>query len=132
MVKPFSIRELVSRIRALIRRSYGEFSQSSRGKVGRFGNLRIDYGKMKVFKEEEELMLTPLEFKLLVYMIDHADMPLTRDRILDSVWGNGEYYGEDRTVDVHIRHLREKLEDDPSEPVYLQTVRGVGYKFSLD
>ena len=130
MVKPFSLRELVSRVRALMRRSYGELSRKEGDQLERFGPLRIEYTKMKVFYRDKEVFLTPLEFKLLTYLIEHSDRPLTRDQILNSVWGSGEYFGDDRTVDVHMRHLREKVEEDPSKPRFLHTVRGIGYKFT--
>lgn len=130
MIKPFSLRELISRLRAIIRRSYGDLSnKSSRGKV-RFLDIELDTEKLKVYKKGEEVLLTHLEYKLLLYLSEHEDIPLSREQILESVWGLGEFYGDDRTVDVHIRHLREKIEDDDSQPQIIKTVRGIGYKFS--
>lgn len=131
MVKPFSLRELVSRIRALLRRSYGELSRREGNKIMRFGDVEIDTDRLLVAKGGEEIELTPLEYKLLKLFIDNPRTPLSRDRILKTVWGSSTYYGDERTVDVHVRHLREKLEDNPSSPVWIRTVRNLGYIFSV-
>ena len=130
MVKPFSLRELSSRIRAQLRRVYGSLSAAAESSEIRFFNILIDTERLKVFKEDQEVLLTHLEYKLLLYLSEHEDIPLSREQILEAVWGFGEYYGENRTVDVHIRHLREKLEIDPSAPQMIHTVRGIGYKFN--
>ena len=131
MIKPFSLRELVSRIRALLRRSYGELSRAEGSRIVRFGDVEIDADRLTVTKKGDEIELTPLEYKLLKLFIDNPQTPLSRDRILEVVWGSSTYYGDERTVDVHVRHLREKLEDDPSKPVWIKTVRNLGYVFTV-
>lgn len=131
MIKPFSLRELVSRIRALLRRSYGELSRTEGSRIVRFGDVEIDTERLAVTKNGTEIELTPLEFKLLKLFIDNPKVPLSRERILESVWGSSTYYGDERTVDVHVRHLREKLENDPSKPVWIKTVRNLGYVFTV-
>lgn len=131
MIKPFSLRELVSRIRALLRRSYGELSRAEGSRVVRFGDVEIDTERLAVTKNGTAIELTPLEYKLLKLFIDNPKAPLSRERILESVWGSSTYYGDERTVDVHVRHLREKLEDDPSKPVRIKTVRNLGYVFTV-
>ena len=132
VVKPFGFRELVSRIRAQIRRSYGELSDGRPGGVLRFGNVSVDMDKLRTTKAEKEIDLTPLEIKILKALTTRPDQPVSRERLLEEAWGYGNYFGEERTVDVHIRHLREKLEDDPAAPRYIQTVRGFGYRFCGD
>jgi DNA-binding response OmpR family regulator len=131
MIKPFSLRELVSRIRALLRRSYGELSRAEGSRIIRFGDVEIDADRLAITKNGNEIELTPLEYKLLKLLIDNPQVPLSRERILEVVWGSSTYYGDERTVDVHIRHLREKLEDDPSKPVWIKTVRNLGYIFTV-
>jgi DNA-binding response OmpR family regulator len=129
VVKPYSLRELVSRIRALLRRAYGELAVPVTGSRLRFGEIEVDLGRLQVTRAGEPVDLTPTEFRLLRYLASYPGRPLGRDAIIEAVWGYDSDVGSDRTVDVHIRHLREKLEDDPSNPRWLVTVRGVGYKF---
>lgn len=131
MIKPFSLRELVSRIRALLRRSYGELSRTEGSRIVRFGDIEIDTARFSVTKNGTEIELTPLEYKLIKLFIDNPKAPLSRERILEVVWGSSTYYGDERTVDVHVRHLREKLEEDPSKPVWIKTVRNLGYVFTV-
>jgi two-component system alkaline phosphatase synthesis response regulator PhoP len=92
------------------------------------GPLRIDQAGRRVFRQNQEIELQPKQFDLLTYMVKNRGTVLTRDQLLHNVWGY-DYAGDTRTVDVHIRWLREKLEDDPASPKLLQTVRGVGYVF---
>lgn len=129
MIKPFSLRELISRIRAQLRRAYGDYSTKSAGAEVRFGEISVDLQKLRVFRSGSEIFLTPIEFKLLTYLLENRDIPLSRDRLIEQVWGDSINLEDPRTVDVHIRHLREKLEDDPSSPAHIKTVRGFGYKF---
>jgi DNA-binding response OmpR family regulator len=129
VVKPYSLRELISRIRALLRRAYGELATASIGARLRFGQVEIDLERLQVTRGGRLVPLTPTEFRLLRYLVSHPDRPFSRDELIEAVWGYASDVGSDRTVDVHIRHLREKLEDDPANPRWLVTVRGVGYKF---
>jgi DNA-binding response OmpR family regulator len=129
VVKPYSLRELISRIRASLRRAYGELAAVSHRDRIRFGEVELDLERLQVTRRGRLVDLTPTEFRLLRYLVMHPDRPLSRDTLIEAVWGYDSDIGSDRTVDVHVRHLREKLEDDPANPRWLVTVRGVGYKF---
>jgi len=126
ITKPFSVRELVARIKAILRRSNLPLVE----KTFNVGNLVIDFGKHEVTKSENKIDLTLKEFELLQILIKNKGRVMTRDFLLDKIWGY-EYVGETRTVDVHIRHLRQKIEDDDKNPVYIQTIRGIGYRFNF-
>lgn len=128
VVKPYSLREVSSRIRALLRRAYGELSTGGESAALRFGELEIDPARMTVRKAGEAVELTPTEFRLLYHLASNAERPVSRAALIESVWGYDAEIGGERTVDVHIRHLRTKIEDDPTNPLFVQTVRGVGYK----
>ena len=127
IVKPFSIKELCARVRAVLRRSARQ--EDSAGQVLSSGDLTVDITRHSVKKGDDSIELTVKEFDLLAMLMKNSGKVLTRDTLLDKVWGI-EYYGDTRTVDVHVRYLRQKIEDNPDDPVYIQTVRGVGYKFS--
>ncbi|MGD2041378.1 MAG: response regulator transcription factor [Anaerolineae bacterium] len=129
VVKPYSLRELLSRIRALLRRAYGELAAPDTAKRLVFGSITIDLERMQVRRGEEPVDLTPTEFRLLRHLVSYPGRPLSRDALIEAVWGYDASIGSHRTVDVHIRHLREKLEEDPAQPRWLVTVRGVGYMF---
>jgi DNA-binding response OmpR family regulator len=129
VVKPYSLRELISRIRALLRRAYGELAAASVGDRLRFGEVEVDLERLQVTRQGELVDLTPTEFRLLRYLVSNPDRPFSRGQLIEAIWGYASDIGSDRTVDVHVRHLREKLEDDPANPRWLVTVRGVGYKF---
>lgn len=124
LVKPFSMVELIARIRSLLRRT-----QPSRPNILRFGELEIDLDAHTVRKAGEPIAMTPKEFALLSQLARHPNKLFTRDQLLDLVWGVDTYVSP-RTVDVHIRWLRSKIEPDPNHPRYIQTVRGSGYRFS--
>ena len=137
VTKPFGWKELRARVRALLRR--GEQTgatavsapPSAAGQESRVllsGDVCVDVDRREVRRGEREIDLPARLFDLLVYMMRNKGLVLTRDRLLQHVWGY-DYAGETRTVDVHIRWLREKLEDDPANPALIQTVRGVGYRF---
>ena len=128
MVKPYSFRELLSRIRAQLRRSHEYTESGENDDTILFGNIRIDSKGMRVYRNNESIDITPIEYRLLKTLIDHASQSLSREQIIRQVWGENFYLEDPRTVDVHIRHLREKLEEDPSEPCHIQTVRGFGYR----
>lgn len=129
VVKPYSLRELVSRIRALLRRSYGELAPPSSPSIVSFGNITVDFDRLVVTRGGEVVDLTPIEFRLLRVLLMKPGRPCTREQLIEAVWGYTADVGSDRTVDVHMRHLRQKLEDDPAQPRWLVTVRGAGYKF---
>lgn len=135
LTKPFSMRELLARVKALLRRVRLIREQmASPGLSGTpeeklaFGNLVIDLTRREMQVNGETVALKPKEYELMVYLARNRGMALSRDQILEKVWG-WEYGGETRTVDVHIRWLREKIEPDPAAPARIITVRGTGYRF---
>lgn len=127
VVKPFSPQELVSRVRAVLRRTHGTGAGSSEQPLS-FGSLSIDPVTRLVHLGEEEVSLTAKEFDLLWLMASYPRKVYTREQLLDRVWGHSDYI-DPGTVTVHIRRLREKIEEDPAKPGHLVTVWGVGYKF---
>ncbi|MGD8965923.1 MAG: response regulator transcription factor [Anaerolineae bacterium] len=129
VVKPYSLRELISRIRAMLRRAYGELAPRAAGDRLRFGEIEIDLDTLRVTRRGEPVDLTPTEFRLLRGLASRPGRPLSRETLIEDVWGYSSDVGSQRTVDAHMRHLRMKLEDDPAHPRWLVTVRGVGYKF---
>ena len=126
LAKPFSPRELVARVKAILRRGRNKISDDSQ--ILSFRHIRIDIQRHEVWRDDTPVELTALEFRLLKTLASYAGMVLSREQLLEQVWGY-DYYGEDRVVDVHIGHIRQKLEENPAEPKYIITVRGVGYKF---
>lgn len=124
VVKPFSLGELMARVRAVLRRA----PATSRQDVLESGELRLNLIARRVTLGDEEISLTPKEFDLLAELMRNRGVVLSRDLVLTKVWGY-DYLGDTRTVDVHIRWLREKIEEDPSNPQRILTVRGVGYRF---
>lgn len=128
LTKPFSIRELVARVRAILRRTVEK--EPEQGEQLSFGDLVIFPGRYEVKLGGEQITLTPKEFELLHLLTRSAGLVLSREYILQKLWGY-DFYGDARVVDVHISHLREKLEKDPAHPLYIKTVRGVGYKFQV-
>jgi DNA-binding response OmpR family regulator len=134
MTKPFSMRELMARVKALLRRERlirEELSAEAQvidEQTLMFGDLTIDMSRREVKRAGEPLHLKPREYELLVFLARHRGMVLSRDLILERVWG-WDYDGGSRTVDVHVHWLREKIEPDPKNPARIVTVRGVGYRF---
>lgn len=128
ITKPFSPRELVARIKAVLRRS-----QKGQLPEGEFilGNLRINFSRYEVYLGKEKLELTPKEHELLKLLVTNVGKVFTREQLLEKVWGY-DYFGDTRTVDVHIRHLRAKLEHDRTAADAIETVRGIGYRFRAD
>ena len=124
MTKPFSMRELLARIRAMLRRV--EMQVPTTGTL-KLGDIEIDISRHAITKGGNILNLTPKEFDLLAFLAKNKGLVFSRDQLLEKVWGY-DYAGDTRTVDVHIRWLREKIEDNPAKPERLVTVRGVGYK----
>ncbi|ADG06621.1 response regulator transcription factor [Kyrpidia tusciae] len=125
ITKPFSLRELAARIRSVLRRTQGGGDEPS---VLRRGDLTIDETKFRVWKGDQEIVLTPTEFKILVTLASRPGTVYSRLQLLQSALGE-TYLNYERTVDTHVSHLRKKIEDDPAEPRYIQTVYGVGYRF---
>lgn len=128
VTKPFSNRELMARVKANLRRTVDK-SSLPKSKVGDFGDLSIDFDRYEVRKNNEPINLTLREYELLTFLATQKSQIFTREVLLEKVWGY-EYFGDVRAVDVTIRRLREKIEDDPSKPRYIITKRGIGYYFS--
>ena len=140
ITKPFSIRELMARVKAnlrrteLIREDFASESSSSaittpnKSLILNFGNLTIDQNRREIFLNEQTLRLKPKEFELLLFLARHQGIAVSRSLLLERVWG-WSYDGNSRTVDVHVRWLREKIEPDPKEPQRIITIRGIGYRF---
>jgi len=129
VTKPYSLRELLSRIRAMLRRAYGELAISDANMLYA-GDLVIDRGRGQVWRGKQMIYLTPVEFRILVFLAQHPGQALSRTQILDAVWGYEATSDTDNTINAHIRRLREKVEADPSHPAIIQTVMGIGYRMS--
>src|SRR4051812_33308961 len=129
ITKPFSIREFRSRVRALLRRAATPRQEPHESEVIEAGGLRIDSGRGSGDARGEPVQLTYVEFELLRTLAAHPGRVYSRQMLLEAIWGSSEYR-DPRTIDVHVRHLREKLEADAREPEHIVTVRGVGYRFS--
>lgn len=128
LAKPFSFRELLARIRSILRRIELD-RQTSQFQPMTIGNLTLDPIARRVFRGGQELQLSAREFDLLSILMRNAGRALSREELLSLVWGE-DWIGDPRTLDVHVRWLRLKIEDDPATPVYIQTVRGHGYRFA--
>jgi two-component system response regulator RegX3 len=128
VTKPFSMRELVSRVRANLRRVRTSAAPAPREEVLSGGPIRMDVSRHEVDVRGETVALPPKEFELLEAFLRRKGRLLTRDFLIEEVWG-ADYFGDTRTLDVHVKRLRRKLEVDPHNPAHLQTVRGLGYKF---
>lgn len=126
LTKPFSPRELIARIKAVLRRSNKDTTVVGEFKVG---NLKMNFSTYKTFIGRTHIELTPKEYELLKLFITNIDRAYSREELLDKIWGY-EYYGDTRTVDVHVRHLRAKLSIEPKLAEAIETVRGVGYRFT--
>ena len=127
VTKPFSPRELVARVKAVLRRSPGE-RPSGEGML-KMGGLEIDRERYVVSIKGKPVKLSATEFKLLLYLVERKGKVFSREQLLDAVWSD-EAFVEPRTVDVHVRRLRSQIEDDPANPRYIKTLRGIGYFFS--
>lgn len=138
MTKPFSPREVLARMKAIMRRMSSKSNAEEalktkdtikeEAELVQVGDIRIDPSQYEVIVRDEKVDVTPKEFELLMYMIKRINRILSREQLLDAIW-NFDYAGETRIVDVHISHLREKIEVDTKNPTYIRTVRGFGYKF---
>ena len=135
MTKPFSPREVVARVKAVLRRFTPSIVEVSQNEEPiqiehHISNLHVYPDRFEAYLGEEQLEFTPKEFELLVYLIENKNRVLTRDQLLSSVW-NYDFAGDTRIVDVHISHLRDKIEENSRKPVFIKTIRGLGYKFEV-
>ena len=129
VTKPYSSRELVARIKAVMRRGVPDESGSAASSsIQAAGRIRMDIDRHQVTVNEILINVPLKEFELLEFLMRNAGRVLTRGQLIDRVWG-GDYYGDTKTLDVHIKRLRSKIEDDPANPLLIQTIRGLGYKF---
>jgi DNA-binding response OmpR family regulator len=126
VTKPFGMRELVARVKALLRRS--DVRPEAEGEVFASGDLRVDMARRQAFKHDDPLALKPKELELLGFFLRNRGRAFTREQLLSQIWGY-DYAGDTRTVDVHVRWLRQKIEEQPDSPRRLVTVRGTGYRF---
>lgn len=131
LTKPFSPRELVARIKAALRRYGQPGGSAAENRVLAFRQLRIDVDARQVWKHNQPVELTTIEFDLLHALAEHRGRVLSREQLLQQVWGH-DFYGEERVVDVHLGHVRKKIETDPARPELIITVRGAGYRFEDD
>lgn len=124
ITKPFRIRELISRIRSVLRR----YGTKAMNQVVELGKVRVFLQEAKVYRGQEEIVLTALEYRLLLTFINHRGQVLSRNQLLSGIWDVSGDYVNDNTLTVYIRRLREKLEEDPANPILIETVRGMGYR----
>ena len=127
VTKPYSSRELIARIKAVLRRGVSEDGSNQDQDLLEVGPIRLNIGKHQVFVSGNPVALPLKEFELLEFLMRNSGRVLTRSQLIDRVWG-GDYYGDTKTLDVHIKRLRAKVEADPANPVLIQTIRGLGYK----
>lgn len=130
VTKPFSMRELLARVRAALRRARMRPDEESDPRPVAFGRLRLDPARRELTRDGQPIPLKPKEYDLLWFFVRHPGRVFTREQLLEQVWGY-DFPGGSRTVDVHVRWLRGKIEDDPSNPRFLHTSRGAGYRFEL-
>jgi two-component system response regulator RegX3 len=128
VTKPYSTRELLARMKAVLRRNTESVFQDASSGVMEVGSVRMDLDRHIVEVHGEKVSMPLKEFELLELLLENANRVLTRGQIIDRVWGSN-YFGDTKTLDVHIKRIRSKIEDDPARPVHLLTVRGLGYKF---
>jgi two-component system response regulator RegX3 len=129
VTKPYSSRELVARIKAVLRRGTPDSADAdSSSAIQSAGNIRMDVERHQVTVNGTLINLPLKEFELLEFLMRNEGRVLTRGQLIDRVWG-GDYYGDTKTLDVHIKRLRSKIEEDPANPQLIQTIRGLGYKF---
>ncbi len=130
LAKPFGLRELMSRIKALLRRAYGDLADAAGGRVIRHGDLVIDLERRRVTRGDRRVALTPTEFEILRHLASRPGRVYTRSELLELLRDYEALDQDEKTINVHISHLREKIEDDPSAPAFVLTVRGAGYAFA--
>jgi DNA-binding response OmpR family regulator len=130
VTKPFGLRELLSRIKALLRRAYGDLADAVGGRVIRHDDLVIDLERRRVQRGQRRISLTPTEFEILRHLASRPGRVYTRSELLELLRDYEALDQDENTLNVHVTHLRDKIEDDPSRPVFVQTIRGVGYAFA--
>ena len=130
LAKPFGLRELLSRVKALLRRAYGDLADAVGGRVIRHGDLVIDLDRRRVQRGDRRISLTPTEFEILRHLASRPGRVYTRAELLDLLRDYEALDQDEKTINVHVSHLRDKLEDDPARPEFVQTIRGVGYAFA--
>lgn len=128
VTKPYRLRELVARMRAVLRRAPDDIEIGTPSEALEFGGVRLEIEQRKIFVRDTEKALRRKEFELLRILMEHAGRVVTRDSLIDQVWGS-DYVGDTKTLDVHIKRLRAHVEENPSKPLLIATVRGVGYRF---
>ncbi|MBI2776140.1 MAG: response regulator transcription factor [Chloroflexi bacterium] len=130
MTKPFGLRELLSRVKALLRRAYGDLADAQGGRVIRHRDLVIDLERRRVQRGAKRIGLTPTEFEILRHLASRPGRVYTRGELLELLRDYEALDQDEKTINVHVSHLRDKIEDDPARPVFVQTIRGVGYAFA--
>ena len=130
VTKPFGLRELLSRVKALLRRAYGDLADAQGGRVIRHDDLVIDLERRRVQRGQRRISLTPTEFEILRHLASRPGRVYTRAELLELLRDYEALDQDEKTINVHVSHLRDKIEDDPSRPVFIQTIRGVGYAFA--
>jgi len=130
VTKPFGLRELLSRVKALLRRAYGDLADAVGGRVIRHEDLVIDLDRRRVTRGERRISLTPTEFEILRHLASRPGRVYTRGELLELLRDYEALDQDEKTINVHISHLRDKIEDDPTRPMFVQTIRGVGYAFA--
>ncbi|MBA2275678.1 MAG: response regulator transcription factor [Chloroflexi bacterium] len=130
LAKPFGLRELMSRIKALLRRAYGDLADAAGGRLIRHGDLVIDLERRRVQRGQQRISLTATEFEILRYLASKPGRVFSRRELLELVRDYEALDQDEKTINVHVSHLREKLEDDPVDPAFILTIRGVGYAFA--
>jgi DNA-binding response OmpR family regulator len=130
LTKPFSLRELLSRIRALLRRAYGDLADAAGGRLIRHDDLVIDLERRRVQRDDRRISLTATEFEILRHLASRPGRVFTRRELLELVRDYEALDQDEKTINVHVSHLREKLEDDPGHPSFILTIRGAGYAFA--
>jgi DNA-binding response OmpR family regulator len=129
LTKPYHLRELIARIRSLLRRAYGELA-STEADILYAGDLTIDRTRATVSRDGRQINLTPTEFRLLVFLAQHPGQVFSRGQLIENVWGSDAEFYDDKTVSVHVRRLREKIEPEPGDPRIVLTVPGIGYRLA--
>ncbi|MBN2030631.1 response regulator transcription factor [bacterium] len=127
VTKPFSLREVVARVKAILRRTEDQASELSTFTIG---DVRLDFLRYEAYRGKERIELTPLEFRILKVLIEKKEQVITRNDFLDKIWGEDNMVVSSRTIDSHIVNIRKKIEDDPSNPKHILSIRGVGYKLN--
>jgi DNA-binding response OmpR family regulator len=130
VTKPFGLRELLSRVRALLRRAYGDLADATGGRMIRHGDLVVDLERRRVQRGQRRIALTPTEFEILRHLASRPGRVYTRAELLELLRDYEALDQDEKTINVHVSHLRDKIEDDPARPAFVLTVRGVGYAFA--